>query len=116
MNNHRADLYTKIVLTAIAVLLGLLALRPVLTPVAAQAQSEASNFYIEPGITSIRKPDGSSLRDGKMVVDLRNGDVWGFPTMVQGARYPIDVVSGKAAVSKPVYLGRFDFSAIKPQQ
>ncbi|MBZ5611173.1 MAG: hypothetical protein LAP38_23165 [Acidobacteriia bacterium] len=112
----RADLYTKSVLTAIAVLLGVLALRPVLRPIPAQAQSEGRTLYIEPGVTMIRKPDGSSLGDGKMVVDLKSGDVWGFPTMVLNARYPVDVSNSKPAVSKPVYLGRFDFSSLSVEK
>jgi hypothetical protein len=109
----RVDLYTKIVLTAIAVLLGTLALRPALAPVHAQVEREAPHLYVEPGITTIRKPDGSSLGEGKMVIDLRNGDVWGFPTMMPGSRYPIDVASNQPATSKPILMGRFDFSAMK---
>ena len=63
----RTDLYTKIVLTAIAVLLGLLAVQPLLSPTPARAQTDSSNLYIEPGVTTIRKTDGSYLGDGKVV-------------------------------------------------
>jgi hypothetical protein len=107
------DLYTKAVLTAIAVLLGVLALRPAVSPVSVQAQSEVSDLYIEPGIIGIRKPDGGTQGEGKMVIDRRTGDVWGFPTILAGAPYPIDGGSSKPPTSKPTYLGRFDFSAIK---
>jgi len=109
----RFDLYTKVVLTVIALFLGVLALRPTLHPVAVQADSDTPHFYIEPGITNIRKTDGSSLGDGKVVIDLRNGDVWGFPTVLFGSLYPVDISTNKPPTSKPTYLGRFDFSAMK---
>jgi hypothetical protein len=112
MNKSRADLYTKIVLTMIAVFLGVFALLPIVRPAPVRAESAYSYLYVEPGVTSIRKPDGSSLGDGKIMINLRNGDVWGFPTNVIGARYPIDVSSSKPAVSEPVYLGNFHFSSI----
>lgn len=106
------DLYTKIVLTAIAVLLGVFAIQPLFSPAPAQAQSDSSNLYIEPGVTTIRKTDGSYLGDGKVVVDRKTGDIWGFPTFVTGAVYPVDPLNSPAK-SKPVYLGHFDFSAMK---
>ncbi len=112
MNKSRVDVYTKIVLTAIAILLGALALRPAISPVRVQAQSDLPCLYVEPGVTSIRLPDGSSLGDGKIMIDLRNGDVWGFPTNMAGARYPVDVTASKPATSKPAYLGKFDLTTI----
>ena len=108
----RTDLYTKIVLTALAVILGILAVQPLLSPTPAQAQSDSSNLYIEPGVTTIRKTDGSYLGDGKVVIDRKTGDIWGFPTFVTGAVYPVDPLNSPAT-SKPSYLGRFDFSAMK---
>jgi hypothetical protein len=44
-----------------------------------------------------------------MVVDLRNGDVWGFPTLL-GSPYPVDPTRSQPPTSTPIYLGRFDFS------
>jgi hypothetical protein len=108
----RTDLYTKIVLTAIAVFLGVLALQPIIKPISARAQSDSSNWYIEPGVTTIRKSDGSYLGDGKIVIDRKTGDIWGFPTFVSGALYPVDPLNSPAT-SKPTFLGRFDFSAMK---
>src|SRR4051794_26851330 len=98
------DVYIKAVLTAIALFLGMLVAQPLLRPVSAFAQAENAGFYIEPGTTVIRRPDGSSPGEGKIVVDLRSGDVWGFPTNLAGAPYPIATV-GQPAVSKAVYLG-----------
>ncbi|MGH9667664.1 MAG: hypothetical protein ACRD9L_24880, partial [Bryobacteraceae bacterium] len=60
----RADLYTKLALTAITILLGILVLRPATHPAPVEARSTTPNLYIEPGTTMIRRPDGSSLGEG----------------------------------------------------
>src|SRR5580698_6862007 len=69
--------YTKVVLTVIALLLATLAMRPV--PVG--AQTEAPNLYIEPGTSPIRNLKGGGITgEGKVVINLSTGEVWGFPT------------------------------------
>lgn len=103
----RTDLYVKIVLTAIAVLLVAIALRPA---AAVHAQG-GRDLYIEPGYTMLRKPDGSAQVQGKVVIDLQSGDIYGFPTLVSGP-YPMDPASSMPPVSKPMYLGRFDFDSM----
>lgn len=103
------DGYSKVILTAIAVLLGIVAFRPLTRPSAVEAQSSDSHYYVEPGVVTVRRPDGTQQIEGKMVVDLRNGDVWGFPTML-GSPYPVDTTRSQPPVSTPIYLGRFDFS------
>jgi len=70
------DMYTKTVLTVIAGLLALLVLRPIATPIPAQAQSDHPNLYIEPGYTALRKPDGTAQLKGKVVIDRKTGDIW----------------------------------------
>lgn len=112
----KPDLYTKTVLTVIALLLAVLALRPAADPITVQAQGRSQDIYIEPGTTGIRRPDGSSMGEGRLVVDLRTGMIWGFPTYIAGALYPIDTTTSKGALSKAVYLGRFDFDSMKPAQ
>lgn len=108
------DLYTKVALTVIAGLLAVIAFRPfVLTTDLVQAQTDRPMVYVEPGTTTIRSPDGGSQGEGKMMINLRNGDIWGFPTMYAGAPYPIDSLNSKPAVAKAIYLGRFDFSSMK---
>ena len=104
-----SDPYIKLILTLIALLLGVLAFRPVVRPDPVQAQADTSRFYLEPGTVAVRRPDGTQQSEGKMVVDTRSGDVWGFPTML-GSPYPIDTTSSTPPVSAPIYLGRFDFS------
>jgi hypothetical protein len=52
------DLYTKIILTVIAISLAVLAFRPAFRPSAVQAQADSPRLYVEPGNTLIRKPGG----------------------------------------------------------
>lgn len=104
------DKFTKIILVAIAILLGTLVLRPIVQPAPVRAQAaEGYPFYVEPGYTMIRKPDGTAQFYGKMIIDMRNGDIWGFPTLTQGP-YPVDTAQTKPPKSVPVYLGKFMFS------
>jgi hypothetical protein len=56
------------------------------------------------------------MGEGRMVVDLRNGTIWGFPTYAAGAVYPIDTTTSKGAVSRAIYLGRFDLDSMKPPE
>jgi hypothetical protein len=106
----RIDLYTKCTLTVIALLLGIIALRPVSHPAPVSAASaDYSYFYVEPRVTALRKPDGSEQVQGKVFIDMRTGDVWGFPTL-SGAPYPVDTTNPQPPVSTPFYLGKFDLS------
>src|SRR6476620_5813045 len=108
----RTDLYTKTILTLIAGMLAILALRPILIPVSAQAQGGSLDLYIEPGYTAVRKPDGTAQLVGKVVVHRRTGEVWGFPTLADQP-YPVNTVDTQPPVSQPMYLGKFDFSKVK---
>jgi hypothetical protein len=38
-------------------------------------------------------------------------EIWGFPTLVAGP-YPVDIAGNKPPVSKPIYLGAFDLTAM----
>lgn len=113
IRNVSFDGYIKLILTVIALLLGIVAFRPLVRPAAIQAQSDYSYLYVEPGTTTVRRPDGTRQVDGKMVIDMRTGDVWGFPTTL-GSPYPVDPAHSEPPVSTPIYLGRFDFSKITP--
>jgi len=106
----KVDWLVKILLAAIVVLLGVNAFRSVVMPPTVRAQGgEAYPFYIEPGVTMLRASDGSRQVYGKVVVDLRNGKVWGFPTTTQDVPYPIDVVNGGTPTSHPFLLGKYAF-------
>jgi hypothetical protein len=107
-----ADSYTKIVLTIIAVALCVLVLHSPPATVNAQSDAPGAALYVEPGTVAIRSTDGGTVGEGKMIVDLRSGEVWGFPTTSSASPYPIDPSSTKPPVSKPIYLGRFDLSGM----
>lgn len=101
-----------VLLTVIAILLAGLLLRPALQPPAVQAVSDRSYLYLEPGVTTIRPVEGLGQTQGKVMIDLRTGDVWGFPTE-SFAPYPALSGNHETPVSKPIYMGRFDFDAMK---
>jgi hypothetical protein len=77
------------------------------------AQSSAAGRYlfVEPGVKMLRAPDGSKQLLGKMIIDLRTGNAWAFPTTVDQP-YPVDVMSQKPPTSEPFLLGRFDLAAM----
>ena len=106
----KPDRFAKTVLVIIATLLGILVLRPIVQPSPVRAQvEEGYPFYVEPGYTMIRKPDGTAQMYGKIVIDMRSGDIWGFPTLTQGP-YPVDTAKTTPPKSYPMYLGKFMFS------
>jgi hypothetical protein len=96
----------------IAIALVAIAVRPYLAPDQVQAQSESPYpFYIEPGTKMLRAPDGSRQIYGRVVVDMRNGKIWGFPTSTPDA-YPVNAAETKPQTSHPFVLGRFAFEDI----
>jgi hypothetical protein len=106
----RVDSFSKLLLAAIALFLGILVLRPIVQPQPAFAQAdEGRRFYVEPGTTMLRKPDGTAQVYGKVFVDMRTGDVWGFPTNNTDP-YPSDPTSSTPPKSRPIYLGRYELS------
>ena len=50
-------------------------------PAPVHAQADYSYLSVEPQTTMLRKPDGSQQVEAKIVIDMRNGDVWGFATL-----------------------------------
>lgn len=91
--------------------LGILAVRPLVAPgVTAQAQENHAYFYVEPGVKTILSPDRLRQVQGKIVVDLTTGNIWGFPT-AEDTPYPIDRTKAQPATSSPIYLGKFDLAA-----
>ncbi len=103
--------FVRTLLLLITVFLGLIALRPLVTPQNVRAESDGEHsFYIEPGTTMLTSPDGSQNVIGKVVVDLRNGKIWGFPTH-RPEPYPRVENTNQPPVVSPIYLGRFDFGA-----
>ncbi len=107
------DRTLKLLLFLIAVFLGMIAFQPFLTPRPVQAQmSSAVPLHFEPGAMMLRSPDGTKQVMGRVAIDLRTGDVWGFPTLGQSS-YPVASASStEPPVSRPFYLGKFDLSKI----
>lgn len=103
MNNLKT---TNILLLAIAIALIAIAIRPFFSPKPAQAVNEAYPLYVEPGVTMLRSPDGTTNVYGKVMINMATGKVWGFPTLTN-APYPIDVSTTKPPVSHPMLLGTF---------
>jgi hypothetical protein len=100
---------TNSLLLIIAVSLAAIAIRPYAAPTAAHADSGAPYpFYIEPGTQMLRAPDGSRQVYGRVVVDMRTGKVWGFPTTTTDT-YPTNAMETKPQVSHPFALARFAF-------
>ncbi|HXY52542.1 MAG TPA: hypothetical protein VEI01_24065 [Terriglobales bacterium] len=92
----------------IAVSLAGMAIRPFMPSSTVRAQGgEPHPYYVEPGVNLLRAPDGSRQVYGKVMIDMRNGKIWGFPTLQQDAVYPVDPTSSKSPVSRPFLLGRF---------
>ena len=67
----KANITTNLLLSAIALLLFAIVIRPLRSPEAVQAQSPDVDFYFEPGTFLIRAPDNSQQVYGKVVVDSR---------------------------------------------
>ena len=106
----KLDWFVKLMLLMIVLLLAAVVFRPVVQPAPVQAQAaDWHSFYVEPGYTMLRKPDGSGQMYGKVMIDMRTGDIWGFPTLVEGP-YPVDVAKSEPPKSHPMYLGKFVLS------
>jgi hypothetical protein len=103
---------TNSLLLVIAIALITIAIRPYLAPHRVDAQSPSPYpLYFEPGTQMLRAPDGTKQVYGRVVVDMRNGKIWGFPTYTPDT-YPSNQVDTKPQVSHPFYLGRFAFEDI----
>jgi hypothetical protein len=104
----KTDFVTKFLLALIAIALSAIAIRPYVAPDAARAQNTAYPVFIEPGVQMLKSSDGSKQLYGRMVVDLRTGKIWGFPTMTTDP-YPFNALNSKPQTSHPFELGRFAF-------
>jgi hypothetical protein len=98
---------TNILLLLIALALLATAVRPIFTPKPVQAESHPERrLFIEPGVQVLHTSDLSKNVYGRVVIDLRTGNVWGFPTP-SGDPYPFQSTNDKLQTSHPFLLGRF---------
>ena len=108
----KMDRSVKLLLLLIAIATSAIALRPYLAPAPVEAQSNNPYpFYFEPGTLMLRAPDGSRAVLGKMAVDMRNGNIWGFPTTTPDP-YPSDPATSSPVTSHPFLLGKFALSDV----
>ena len=105
----KKDRLMNVFLLLIAVALITIAIRPYVEPEATHAESTRPYpFYIEPGTQMLRSPDGRQQVLGRVMVDMRTGKIWGFPTFGPDP-YPTSGVDTKPQVSHPFVLGTFAF-------
>jgi hypothetical protein len=98
---------TNILLLLIALSLLAIALQPIFHPVSVGAEPISEHrFFVEPGVQVLQTPDLSRSVYGRVVVDLRTGNIWGFPTSRESP-YPLHPTSNKPETSHPFLLGRF---------
>ena len=109
----RKDAMTNTFLAVIAVALIAIAVRPSIAPTPAQAQSSSAYpFYIEPGVLMLHRAGVTENLYGRVVVDMRSGKIWGFPTGTIDA-YPTNSLDTKPVTSHPIYLGNFAFDEVE---
>jgi len=113
-NSVKLNLFDRTALALVTVFLGILALRPMHTPEAVRAQGVTDHLYIEPGVHPLLSPDKSRQTEGKIMVDLTTGNIWGFPTGPD-TPYPIDRIKTQPATSSPIYLGKYDLTGMQRQ-
>ena len=109
------DFAVKLLLLFIAVSLGAIAVHLYFAPPAVQAQSGSNSVYFEPGTFMLRAADGSRQVLGKIAVDLRSGNVWGFPTLQQDPYPAQNVVPAAPPVSHPFLIGKFALGDMNKQ-
>jgi hypothetical protein len=104
---------TNVLLAVIALSLVTIAVRPYMQPAPVQAQAQTANadpLFVEPGSSLIRMPSGGQV-PGKVITNLRTGNVWGFATG-GGDGYPMSPVDGKPGTAHAVLLGRYELAEI----
>ncbi|SDF07645.1 hypothetical protein [Terriglobus roseus] len=98
---------TNVLLGLIAGALMVLAARPYIAPTSVHADADSADpIYVEPGVHMIRIAKGGGQVLGKVMVNLRTGNVYGFPTTTSDP-YPASPLDNKPQVSHAIPLGRF---------
>jgi hypothetical protein len=99
----KIDGFVKFLLLVIAIFLGIIALRPYLAPPVVEAQSSgAYPVYFAPSAVMLSTPNGGSSW-GRVAIDLRNGNVRGFPGFTQDTFGAFDKT---LPTSHPMLLGK----------
>ncbi|MEZ2345878.1 hypothetical protein [Terriglobus sp. RCC_193] len=102
-----ANRTTNVLLGLIAASLMVLAARPYIAPATVHADANSWDpLYVEPSVYMLRVPKGGGQVLGKVVVNLRTGNVYGYPTTTSDP-YPSTPLENKPQVSHAIPLGRF---------
>jgi hypothetical protein len=104
----KIDWFVKSLLLIIVIFLGIIALRHYMAPPLVKAESFGTYYplYVEPGPVSLPARDGRSNALGRVVIDLRNGNVWEFPDLSSGPS-SVNAFNPTVAISHPFLLGRW---------
>ncbi len=102
----------KLLLALVALEVAMRILSPLVAAPSVNAQANEWPLFIEPGTTILRDPVSGAQMQGKVVVDRRTGDVFGFPTGTS-APYPVDTTNNVPPTVKAIHLGRFDLGSLK---
>jgi len=106
----KSDIYTKIMLTTIAIFLGILALRPLIAPGNDLEESTAVSAPLQFSENLGEFESKNRRMGGRLAIDLRTGNVYGFPT--DGNFYPRNPLKEGIVVSDPILLGRFNLDKL----
>ena len=103
---------TNTLLAVIAIALVVLTARPYLAPATVHADDSSWDpMYFEPGVYMLRRPQGGQVL-GKVVVNLRTGNIYGFPTTTSDP-YPASPIDNKPQISHAIPLGHFALDEAK---
>jgi hypothetical protein len=97
----KTDWLIKFLLLLAVIFLAMIALRPYFAPPTVRAQSE-DVYPVTFGPSRYMTLNGF-VYDGSVMLDLRNGNVWGFPPFDETSHF----FDKPLPVSQPVLLGRF---------
>jgi len=86
---------------------GTSALRPyVAPPQPVHNPGSPTRSTSSPAARCCARPNGSKQVYGRVVLDLRNGKIWAFPTFTQDP-HPVNAVNSTPPTSHPFLLGKF---------
>ena len=88
MTKHEPDWIVRVALLAIALLLGVLVLRPLVDPLTTVSAQSARFDHVMIASTGFLYKG----QQGMLVMDKRNGNVWFFPRINEGFKDPVFVI------------------------
>jgi hypothetical protein len=102
----KIDGFVKFLLVVIVILLGIIVLRPYVAPPVVEAQVGGAYYpmYISRDVVWLPSPKGGPLVAGRVAIDMRNGNIWGFPGFTQDTFEILDKV---LPTSHPILLGKW---------